>query len=84
MAASTAAAHGAEKPETIQVSAETRHDEEIPADVTVRVGSANGVRELTANVRIDTPAEAAHFRHGGILPFVLRQLCSATAPEAAN
>jgi aconitate hydratase len=25
-------------------------------------------------VRIDTPAEAAYFRHGGILQFVLRQL----------
>jgi aconitate hydratase len=25
-------------------------------------------------VRIDTPAEAAYFRHGGILRYVLRQL----------
>jgi aconitate hydratase len=25
-------------------------------------------------VRIDTPREAEYFRHGGILPFVLRQL----------
>jgi aconitate hydratase len=25
-------------------------------------------------VRIDTPAEAAYFHHGGILQFVLRQL----------
>jgi len=30
--------------------------------------------ELSATVRIDTPAEAAYFRHGGILPYVLRQL----------
>jgi aconitate hydratase len=25
-------------------------------------------------VRIDTPMEAEYFRHGGILPYVLRQL----------
>ncbi|MHB1613293.1 MAG: aconitate hydratase AcnA [Actinomycetes bacterium] len=29
---------------------------------------------LTARVRIDTPGEAAYFRHGGIMPFVLREL----------
>ena len=27
-----------------------------------------------AKVRIDTPGEAEYYRHGGILPFVLRQL----------
>ncbi|HYH91442.1 MAG TPA: aconitate hydratase [Solirubrobacteraceae bacterium] len=31
-------------------------------------------KEFTARVRIDTPKEADYFRHGGILPFVLRQL----------
>jgi aconitate hydratase len=29
---------------------------------------------FTARVRIDTPKEALYMRHGGILPFVLRQL----------
>jgi aconitate hydratase len=38
--------------------------------VTVRAGD----RELQATVRIDTPKEAEYFRHGGILPYVLRQL----------
>jgi aconitate hydratase len=32
------------------------------------------VVELTARVRIDTPMEAEYYRHGGILPYVLRQL----------
>ncbi|MEY3531050.1 MAG: hypothetical protein RLY68_52, partial [Actinomycetota bacterium] len=27
-------------------------------------------------VRIDTPGEADYFRHGGILPYVLRQLAA--------
>ena len=31
-------------------------------------------KEFTARVRIDTPKEVEYFRHGGILPFVLRQL----------
>ncbi|GAB2710618.1 aconitate hydratase [Halomonas garicola] len=30
-----------------------------------------------ATVRIDTPAEAGYYRHGGILPYVLRQLLDA-------
>jgi len=30
--------------------------------------------EFTARVRIDTPKEVEYYRHGGILPFVLRQL----------
>jgi aconitate hydratase len=32
---------------------------------------------FAARVRIDTPREAEYFRHGGILPFVLRQLLAA-------
>ena len=38
--------------------------------VTVRAGD----KEFTARVRIDTPKEVEYFKHGGILPFVLRQL----------
>jgi aconitate hydratase len=41
-----------------------------PREVTVRAGD----KEFRARVRIDTPKEALYFRHGGILPFVLRQL----------
>jgi aconitate hydratase len=39
-------------------------------EVTVRAGD----KEFTARVRIDTPKEVEYYRHGGILPFVLRQL----------
>jgi aconitate hydratase len=45
-----------------------------PHEVTVRINAHDVSREFTATVRIDTPAEAAHFVHGGILPYVLRQL----------
>jgi aconitate hydratase len=48
--------------------------EEVPHQVTVTVEDHGQRREFTADVRIDTPAEAAYFRHGGILQFVLRQM----------
>ncbi len=35
--------------------------------------------EFTATARIDTPEELVAFRHGGILPYVLRQLVAAPA-----
>jgi len=39
-------------------------------EVTVRVDG----KEFAARVRLDTPREREYFRHGGILPFVLRRL----------
>ncbi|MEO8090333.1 MAG: aconitate hydratase AcnA [Gemmatimonadales bacterium] len=33
-------------------------------------------REFEASIRIDTPQEVLYYRHGGILPYVLRQLLS--------
>jgi aconitate hydratase len=45
--------------------------------ITVRVKpSDDKEREIQAVVRIDTPEELTAFRHGGILPYVLRQLVS--------
>jgi aconitate hydratase len=38
------------------------------------VGEAGKVTEFPAIARIDTPEELVAFRHGGILPYVLRQL----------
>jgi aconitate hydratase len=34
-------------------------------------------REVTVTLRIDTAIEVQYYRHGGILPFVLRQLLAA-------
>jgi aconitate hydratase len=46
-------------------------------EVFVRATDADGIaRELTAIARIDTPEELVAYRHGGILPYVLRQLVS--------
>ena len=44
-------------------------------DVRVSVADAKGTsREFMATARIDTPEELVAFRHGGILPYVVRQL----------
>jgi len=46
-------------------------------DVTLRITRANGQSEnVTVACRIDTPIEIDYYQHGGILPFVLRQLAS--------
>jgi aconitate hydratase len=43
--------------------------------LTVRATADDGnVREFQAVARIDTPEEMLYYRHGGILPYVLRQL----------
>jgi aconitate hydratase len=45
------------------------------SDATLVVVRADGSRqELTVTLRIDTAIEVQYYRHGGILPFVLRQL----------
>ena len=53
---------------------------EIPHEVSVTARGADREATITA-VRIDTPAEAADFSHGGILQYVLRQLLGAEKPE---
>ncbi|MRH29992.1 aconitate hydratase AcnA [Microbacterium sp. SYP-A9085] len=49
----------------------------VPREVTVHVRADDGQeRTFTATVRIDTPTEREYYRHGGILPYVLRQRLS--------
>ena len=52
----------------------------VPATVHVEAGGTvfDGV------VRVDTPAEAAYYRHGGILPYMLRQLLGDSRRAAHN
>ncbi len=45
------------------------------ADVRVlATGSDGSTKDFSATVRIDTPEELNYYRHGGILPYVLRKL----------
>ena len=44
-------------------------------DLTLRVTRADGrVETIPVTCRIDTPIEIDYYQHGGILPYVLRQL----------
>jgi len=48
-------------------------------EITLVVHRANGNRdEVPVTLRIDTPIEIDYYQHGGILPFVLRQLLAGT------
>ncbi len=54
---------------------EAMNDASMPRTVTVRAHSESGTdTEIEARVRIDTPGEAAYYRHGGIMHYVLRSL----------
>jgi aconitate hydratase len=56
--------------ETFDITGVTALEDGIPETVRVRADDA----EFDAVVRVDTPGEADYYRHGGILPYVLRQL----------
>ena len=48
-------------------------------DLTLRITRASGQAEdVVVRCRIDTPIEIDYYQHGGILPFVLRQLVATT------
>jgi aconitate hydratase len=58
-------------------------DQALPNEVCVRITDGQGkVREFAALVRIDTPVEADYYRHGGILPYMLRQLLAAETSQS--
>ena len=47
-------------------------------DATLLIHRLGGkTQKVTIKLRIDTPIEVEYYRHGGILPFVLRQLLAA-------
>ena len=46
-------------------------------DATLVIHGDGAAREVALVLRIDTPIEVDYYRHGGILPFVLRQLLAA-------
>jgi len=47
-------------------------------DCTLVIHRSDGTsREVPVTLRIDTPIEVDYYQHGGILPYVLRQLLAA-------
>jgi aconitate hydratase len=58
----------------IDVPANVKPQQELTLAITRKDGSKQNVAVLC---RIDTPIEVDYYRHGGILPFVLRELLNA-------
>ena len=55
------------------------------ARLTVRVRGRDGAeRRFGVRSRIDTPEELSYYAHGGILPYVLRQLADTSSPRPAR
>jgi len=54
-------------------------------ELTVLISYSNGSKkEIRVKSRIDTPIEVDYFKHGGILPYVLRELISKAGPAASK
>jgi aconitate hydratase len=54
-------------------------------ELKLRITPPDGrVVEITVKSRIDTPIEVDYYKHGGILPFVLRELMSRAGPAKAK
>ena len=54
-------------------------------ELKLRITSADGnSREITVKCRIDTAIEVDYYRHGGILPYVLREILEKAAAAKAK
>jgi len=54
-------------------------------ELKLRITSSDGrIAEVPVKSRIDTAIEVDYYKHGGILPFVLRELMSRAGPAKAK
>jgi len=54
-------------------------------ELKLRIKSADGSQvEITVKSRIDTAIEVDYYKHGGILPYVLRELIGRAGPAKAK
>ena len=75
---------GGDSVDTLGIKGDEQFDIAVPADIRPQqelklvIRRKDGsVREVPVLCRIDTPIEVDYYKHGGILPFVLRQLLAA-------
>jgi aconitate hydratase len=69
--AQTLGLDGTETYDIVGLGEDLKPRQELTLRITRKDGSA---QDITVKVRIDTPIEVDYYRHGGILPFILRQL----------
>jgi aconitate hydratase len=58
----------------IELAAEIKPQQDATLVIT---GTDGSTKRVPLTLRIDTPIEVDYYKHGGILPFVLRQLLAA-------
>jgi aconitate hydratase len=69
--------------DTLGIRGDEMFDVEIEGELrpqmnlTLLVFGKDGEKQIPVKLRIDTPIEVEYYKHGGILPFVLRQLLAA-------
>ena len=60
-------------------------EERLQQELKVQISYADGRKaEITVKCRIDTPIEIDYYRHGGILPYVLREILEKAGPAKAR
>jgi aconitate hydratase len=74
--AQTLGLDGTETFDIIGLSPALRPQQDLTLRITRRDGS---ISDVNVRCRIDTPIEIDYYQHGGILPFVLRQLVTGAA-----
>ena len=62
---------GTETYDLVGLDASLKSQQDLTLKITRKDGSMDNV---SVRCRIDTPIEIDHYQHGGILPYVLRQL----------
>jgi aconitate hydratase len=78
--ADSAASLGLKGDETIDVMLPA--DIQPQQDLTLVIRNASGERRISVKSRIDTAIEVDYYKHGGILPFVLRELLGSAGKKA--
>jgi aconitate hydratase len=73
VSAQTLRLNGTETFDVLGLGVELRPQQDLTLEITRQTGEREAVR---VRCRIDTAIEIEYYRHGGILPFVLRQLLS--------
>ncbi len=83
MGSDSAASLGITGEETISISGldDIRPQQELTLTITRKDGSTQAVKVKS---RIDTAIEVDYYKHGGILPYVLRELISKAGPAKSK
>jgi aconitate hydratase len=81
---------GSDSAQSLGIKGDETIDVLLPAElvpqqeITLSISYSNGTKkEIKVRSRIDTAIEVDYYKHGGILPFVLRELMSGPASAKA-